>query len=102
MGNGGGTRHPTEGAQGRTPDAHARQWSELFPVFPVDLGLFPVPVGTEKFNNINGIRGFFWFVPGVPGKSGRPPEGQRPKGTAEMAYPGVCSAAEAGKFPGLL
>lgn len=44
-------------------------------MFPVDWRLFPVPPGTENINHINGLRSFFWFVPGVPGKSGRHPEG---------------------------
>lgn len=57
------------------PEAHALQWSELFPVFPVDWRLFPVPPGTENLNHINGLRSIFRFVPGVPGKSGRHPEG---------------------------
>lgn len=57
------------------PEARALQWSELFPVFPVDWRLFPVPPGTENLNHINELRPLSWFVPGVPGKSGRHPEG---------------------------
>lgn len=81
-------------------DLHRRalQWSELFPVFPVDLRLFPVPPGTEKPNDDNGLRAFSGFVPGVPGKSGRHPEGNTAKGTPPPDLVRVDSAAQAGEF----
>lgn len=67
-------------------------------MFPVDLRLFPVPLGTEKSNHINGLRQFFGFVPGVPIKSERPPEGNAAKGTPPPGLVRVLSAAVAGKL----
>lgn len=58
---------------------------KLFPVFPVGLRLFPVRPGTEKPNDDNGLHAFCWFVPGVPGKSGRHPEGKRAKVLPRLA-----------------
>lgn len=68
-------------------------------MFPVDSGLFPVPPGTEKTNHINGLRQPFGFVPGVPGQSGRHPEGNAAKGTPPPCLVRVLSAAMAGEFP---
>lgn len=55
-----GTRHQTPDQRGQKcrpnwakaarPHAFARCWSELFPVFPFDLALFPVRPGTEMPN----------------------------------------------------
>jgi hypothetical protein len=94
-----GHKWPRWGHTDQWPEAHARQWSELFPVFPVDSGLFPVLPGTEKPNHINDLRLIFGFVPGVPGKSWRHPEGCRAEGTPPPGVVGVYSAAVAGKLP---
>jgi len=57
-------------------DASAPQCTNLFPVFPAEIRLFPVRPGTENINKINSLRAFRVFVPGVPYKSCRHPEGK--------------------------
>lgn len=79
---------PCSHRRGRRSHRYALPWIELFPVFPVDSGLFPVPPGTEKLNPIKGLRLFSGFVPGVPGKSGRHPEGKREKVLPRLTWCG--------------
>lgn len=87
------TRRRNEG-----PHRGARCWNELFPVFPAEMRLFPVPTGTENMSNIKGLRLFFGSVPGVPGVLCRHPSAERSKGTPVHRLARVHSAARAGEF----
>ena len=57
------------------PHACARLRIHLSPVSPANLRLSPVLPGTTFFNDDNGLRAVFPFVPGVPGKKQSHPEG---------------------------
>lgn len=95
-----GYQTPDRGAQAATPEARARCRNELFPVFPVDLRLFPVALGTENLNDDNGLHAFFEFVPSVPTKSGRHPEGTHSRRTLALPVAGGFGAALEGGLLG--
>ena len=93
-----GHKHRATRRRNEGPHRGARCWNGLFPVFPAEMRLFPVPTGTENMSNINGLRLFFGSVPGVPAVLCRHPSAERSKGTPAHRLARVYSAARTGEF----